>query len=111
MQKWLLKDPLLISSSLLVPAPTPSYPLRMASHSQPHPITLHCIAHASTGLSANIANQWTEHILGIIKVEEVNMYLKLAATSNADPDATPVLGHAIHEPFGQQAGIRGHALD
>ena len=83
----------------------------MASHSQPHPITLHCIAHASTGLSANIANQWTEHILGIIKVEEVNMYLKLAATSNADPDATPVWGHAIREPFGQQAGIRGHALD
>jgi hypothetical protein len=48
--------------------------------------------------------QWTEHILGIIKVEEVNMYLQLATSQTGD--ATPVWEHDIIEPFGQQAAVQ-----
>jgi hypothetical protein len=43
--------------------------------------------------------QWVEHILGVVKLQETNLYVKLP-TAN-ETTATPVWEHDIIEPFGK----------
>jgi len=45
--------------------------------------------------------QWVEHIFGIIKIQETNMYVVVSDKAEA---SVPVAEHDIIEPFGQPAG-------